>query len=295
MGPNRHSIFTRLLTLLLSSAAPVSAVAQSWGRVGAANIDATGTPPGGETKALTVGGNLIHKERIQTSAKGSTQVLFPDQSTLNVGGNSNIVIDEFVYNPNKGTGKMVASATKGVLRYIGGKISHTEGVTINTPVASLGIRGGIATLMLPVPLSLAKNDPNLAQHVGEQLVIAHYGTITLTNKAGSVIVRPGFAVVVGSANQPIGQQFRPSGAALQQIISELTSTPGQHGGVTIATMPTPSTPVPPSFGTVKLTQPIRPPGSDPLGYVSIFGAASNSARTKAQSTQPNSTAPPPYP
>ena len=157
MGPNKHSFLTRLLTLLLSSAAPLSASAQSWGRVGAVNVDATGTPPGGTAKTLTLGGNLIHKERIQTSAKGSTQVVFPDQSTLNVGGNSNIVIDEFVYNPNRGTGKMVASATKGVLRYIGGKISHTDGVTIATPVASLGIRGGIATLMLPVPQSLVQN------------------------------------------------------------------------------------------------------------------------------------------
>lgn len=294
MGQHQHGLLSKLLTLLLSTVAPLSATAQSWGRVGAVNVDATGTPPGGAAKALTVGGNLIHDERIQTSAKGSTQVIFPDQSTMNVGGNSNIVIDEFVYDPHTGTGKMVASATKGILRYIGGKISHTAGVTIKTPIATLGIRGGIATLMLPVPAGLAASDPYLRQHIGQQLVIAHFGTITVTNHAGTVTVRPGFAVLIGSPNQPIGQPFRPAGTVLQQAMNHLTSNLGQHGGISLANIPTPTTPTPPSFGTTNLSIPSHPPGSDPLGYVSIFGSANSAARSSAQTSQQNSTAPP-YP
>ena len=295
MGQHRHGLLSKLLTLLLSTVAPVGAMAQSWGRIGAVNVDATGTPPGGAGETLKIGGNLVHKERIQTSAKGSTQVIFPDESTLNVGSNSNVVIDEFVYNPHSGTGKMVASATKGILRYIGGKISHTSGVTIETPIATLGIRGGIATLMLPVPASLAARDPNLRQHVGQLLIIAHYGIITVTNHAGTVTVRPGFAVVVGSAGQPIGQMFRPVGTVLQQVMNLLTSNRGQHGGVSLANIPSPTTPLPAGFGITYLAHPMQPPGSDPLGYVSIFGSAANAARSHAQNVQVNSTAPPPYP
>jgi hypothetical protein len=295
MGPQKHSLFSRLLTLLLSTVAPVSAGAQSWGRVVAVNVDATGTPPGAAAKTLTVGGNLIHKERIQTSAKGSTQVIFPDQSTLNIGSNSNIVIDEFVYDPRAGTGEMVASVTKGILRYIGGKISHTAGVTINTPLASIGIRGGIATLMLPVPADLAASDPNLRQHQGQQLVISHYGAITVTNHAGSTTIRPGFAVLIGSANLPIGKPFRPAGMVLQQVMNHLTSNQGQHGGVALTSLPTPTTPVPSGFAMTHLTIPSHPPGSDPLGYVSIFGSANGAARSRSQTSHANSTMPPPYP
>ena len=70
--------------------------------------------------------------------------MFNDKSTLTIGPNSNLVIDDFVYNPGAGGGKFAASLTKGALRFVGGQISHTAGATINTPVASLGIRGGAA-------------------------------------------------------------------------------------------------------------------------------------------------------
>jgi hypothetical protein len=188
------------------------------------------------------------------------------------------------------------------LRFVGGKISHTEGATIETPVATLGIRGGIATLMLPVPPALAATDPNLRDHAGEQLVIAHFGIITVTNHVGSVVVRPGFAVLIASADQPIGQPFRPAGTIVPQVMSGVTSHLGnQHGGVPLGNLPTPATPLPPGFGTALLTPPMHPPGADPLGYVSIFGGAVNAARSHAQNIQQNSTVPPaatvppPYP
>ena len=62
---------------------------------------------------------------------------------MSVGPNSDLTIDEFVYDPRADTGKLAMSATRGVFRYVGGKISKIDGaVTVQTPVASLGIRGG---------------------------------------------------------------------------------------------------------------------------------------------------------
>ena len=110
---SKETYFTSFLTVLLSTTALIPAAeAQNSGRVGAVNLDATGTPPGAGTRTLTIGTNVIYKERVQTSAQGSTQIMFPDTSTLNVGRNSNIVIDEYVYDPAAGTGKMVATVSK---------------------------------------------------------------------------------------------------------------------------------------------------------------------------------------
>jgi hypothetical protein len=149
---SKETYFTSFLTVLLSTTALIpTAEAQNSGRVGAVNLDATGTPPGAGSRTLNIGTNIIYKERVQTSASGSTQIMFPDTSTLNVGRNSNIVIDEYVYDPKAGTGKMVATVSKGVMRFVGGQISHTAGVTVNTPVATLGIRGGVATVVYPIP------------------------------------------------------------------------------------------------------------------------------------------------
>jgi hypothetical protein len=292
MGQRYHGLISKLLTVLLSTVAPISAAAQTWGRVGAVNVDASGTPPGGLTRELEIGGTLVHKERIRTSDEGSTQVVFPDQSTMNVGRNSDIVIDEFVYDPSAGTGRMVASATKGVFRYVGGKISHTAGVTVKTPVATVGIRGGVVTLILSMPDCLPATDPSVRSHAGQECIIAHHGAITVANQIGSVVVRPGFAVLVG-ANQPIGRPFRPASTVLQQVMARIASKPGQHGGVSTAQIPTRFTSLPHGFGQTRLDPPMRPPGSDPLGYVSIFGGADSSAQSQSQDSAEGS--PPSYP
>ena len=292
MDLRKHVTLTRLLTLLLSVLAPMTrVVAQNSGKVGAVNQDATGTPPGESTHTLVVGAGVVFKESIKTSAQGSTQILFPDQSTLNVGRNSTVVIDEYVYDPKAGTGTMVASLSNGAVRFVGGLISHTSGVTVNTPMAALGIRGGVATIVFPITPQLAATDPNMAGCSGE-LVIGHVGTLTLKNKANEVTIRPGFATCVSGPNVQIRAPFRVSDVVLASIVSTLRSAPGQSGGA-----PTP--PAAPfiianGVGTAILNNPAHPPGSDPLGLTSIFSFSSSIGRSKSQSTQLKNTAPPPY-
>lgn len=125
---------------------PHAVHADTVGTAAAVKPASTGTPPGGSARMLQVGTGIVSKERIQTTGTGSLQVMFNDKSTLTIGPNSNLVIDDFVYDPSAGGGKFAASLTKGALRFVGGQISHTAGATINTPVASLGIRGGAALI-----------------------------------------------------------------------------------------------------------------------------------------------------
>jgi len=262
--------------------------AQSYGKVGAVNQEATGTTPGGATRKLTVGSGVLVKERVRTSASGSTQIQFPDQSAINLGANCDLVIDEFVYDPQAKSGTMVATATKGVLRFIGGNISHNAGATIKTPSASLGIRGGMVTVMLPLPPGIAQQDPALAGLHGE-LVISHFGQITLSNNAGSVNLRSGFATVIGGPSDPIPTPFRISEATLKLIMQLINSKPGQNGGV--AGVPTQGN-VPPGFNFTIVQDPASPPGTDPLGYVSIFGAGNGAARGTSQTGQGGSVSQP---
>lgn len=257
--------------------------ADGFGKVGAVNPDATGTPPGGAAKTLSVGADVVVKERVRTSASGSTQILFPDQSSLNVGANSDMVIDEYYYNPNAKSGNMVAKVSKGVLRYIGGQISHTSGATINTPSAVLGIRGGIVSIMLPLPPQIAASDSALKGLSGE-LVIAHFGSISIQNNVGQTWLQPGFATVIGSANTPITTPFRLPDGTLHLLMIFLASQPGQTGGATHP--PTgQSLPVPQGFTMNFLPNPSHPPGVDPLGYSSVFSYGNSVTKNKAQNNQ----------
>src|SRR5829696_5942107 len=89
---------------------------------GGVNPATAGTPPGRPTRVIELGARVIHKERIQTTTGGSVQLIFLDKTTLNVGPNSDLVIDEFIYDPSRGAGQMAVSMTKGVLRFVGGNI-----------------------------------------------------------------------------------------------------------------------------------------------------------------------------
>jgi hypothetical protein len=204
-----------ILGLMLISG---TAWAQNVGNVGAVNPQATGTPPSASAShALAIGTSVVNKERIATSAEGTTQVTFVDKSTLNVGRNSTVVIDKFVYDQSSGTGEMATSMTKGVMRFVGGQVSHTNGASVKTPVATIGIRGGTMTIIfLPG---------------GHIMVMDQFGRIDISNNVSSqTIVRPGYAVEVDGLNVPIGPPFPTPPDILERAMALLTSAPGQHGG-----------------------------------------------------------------
>jgi hypothetical protein len=295
MDQRKHITLTILLTASLMVAMTIllpatRGLAQNAGKVGAVNQEATGTPPGEGSHTLVIGASVVYKESIRTSAQGTTQILFPDSSTLNVGRNSSIVIDEFVYDPNSKSGTMLASISQGALRFVGGQISHSSGVTVRTPVATLGIRGGVATIVYPIPSQLGGSDANLAGCGGE-LVVGHVGQATLKNAAGGVTIRPGFAACVNGPNDPIAAPFRISDAALAIIVANMTSGPGQTGGTT--TPPAGPFITLNDVGTIILDDPAHPPGVDPLGFISIFGFGNSVAGSKSGSNQINNGLPPP--
>ena len=134
------------VTLSAGLAVSASAYADTVGTAGAVNTTSSGTPPGGGARVIEIGTQVVENEKIQTTATGSVQVLFIDKTTLNVGPNSTLVIDRFVYNPATTRGQLALSLGKGVLRVVGGAATHSEGATIRTPVAAIGLRGGIAII-----------------------------------------------------------------------------------------------------------------------------------------------------
>ena len=161
------------------------------------------------------------------------------------------------------------------------------------PVASLGIRGGVATIAYPITPKLAGSDPKLEGCSG-QLVVGHVGTLTLKNKVSEVVIRPGFATCVSGPNAPIASPFRVPDAVLANVVSTLRSGTGQTGGGA-STPPAARLIATHGVGTVILNRPVHPPGADPLGYTSIFCGGSDLVKSKSQATLlKNGTAPPPY-
>jgi hypothetical protein len=75
---------------------------------------------------------------------------FNDQSNLTVGHSSQVRLDKFVSDPNKGTGSTVIEATRGAFRFSTGAENKITPflplllgpeVKIRTPYGTMGIRG----------------------------------------------------------------------------------------------------------------------------------------------------------
>ena len=94
-------------------------------------------------ESLTTGSKLYFGDSIITEAASSAQVLLMDQTTLTIGENSELVIDEFVYDPQTKIGKIVSSVKIGTVKIITGEISKTnpDNLEIKTPTGSIGARG----------------------------------------------------------------------------------------------------------------------------------------------------------
>ncbi len=137
-------------TVFLGSCVATILAANAGNSIGvAAAVDqnAHSTLPGGKIRTMRLGNKVYFNERIDTEGVGIVQLLFTDGSTIMVGANASLVIDEYIYDANKGTGKLAISFGKGVMRFIGGKLSKNKGgVIIRTAVGTAGVRGGIANI-----------------------------------------------------------------------------------------------------------------------------------------------------
>ena len=75
--------------------------------------------------------------------KGKMRLDFIDDTRVDVIENSILVIDDFVYDPSSGTGKLDMRAALGTVRYASGQISKNsrQNVRVRTPSATISVRG----------------------------------------------------------------------------------------------------------------------------------------------------------
>ncbi len=238
----RHPLHAAVLAPLLLGTALVSPAALAQQRVGvngAVNPNATGIPPGGISRELLIGQDVVFNERLATSTDGQTQILFVDESSMTVGPNSNMVINSFVYNPNTGAGGMAASLTRGVFRFVGGKLTKGDNtVTMRTPDATIGIRGGVVLVDLACRPNLPQARSNVCPDPQLNVIFVYGKNVTVTglNGVSQVITRPGFEVTVaGRGASPSAPGPAPAGAAAA-LLAQLDGRPGGNGGA--STVPT---------------------------------------------------------
>ena len=94
-------------------------------------------------RVMALGKTVVFDEEITTDGSGLVQILLLDGTTFTVGPNSQLTIDEFVYNPGRATqGRRYADQGRLPLR----RRAHqpaSGGAVVKTPVGTIGIRGAM--------------------------------------------------------------------------------------------------------------------------------------------------------
>ena len=195
------------------SAAIAPAAANKVGVAAAVNPDAFSSLAGAPKSQLNIGKSIFFNERIATTTSGLVQVLLVDGSTFTVGPDSDLVIDKFVYDPNKGTGQIAASFSKGVMRFVGGKISKSDNaVTINTPAGAMAVRGCI--ILAHVELATQVTPSNFT-------AVLVYGDYLKMKALNLAVYEHGYGVFITANGKPQVKLAPPS--VINRMISGLSS------------------------------------------------------------------------
>jgi len=97
----------------------------------------------GSNTITVVKGSLVETNDKVETKNGKVKITFKDNTTVNVTESSSLVIDDFVYDPKSGSGKLNLKAASGTVRYASGNIAHNNpnAVNIKTPTAAIAVRG----------------------------------------------------------------------------------------------------------------------------------------------------------
>ncbi len=200
-------------------AGPAAAQASHVGVTSATDGDPLGKPPSDNERVLRIGIDVQANEVVTTHNDDRAHLVFLDGSSLTVGPNAQLTIDKFIYDPNSKTGELAITASKGLFRLVGGKISKTNAINIATPSGTIGIRGGI-TIFNVAPGSTTAN-----------FIFGHNMTVTGQGQTQNV-TRPGSQVIVNSGTPPSLPSLLPPGgltAAIKQLETGTTGGGGPTG------------------------------------------------------------------
>ena len=117
--------------------------ASAWADIGSVT-EVSGTAiikRGKDTIQIAKGTEVKTNDKIETK-NGKVKIVFKDDTNVTVTESSSLVIDDFVYDPKSGAGKLGLKAAAGTVRYVSGAIAKDpKNVKINTPTAAIAVRG----------------------------------------------------------------------------------------------------------------------------------------------------------
>lgn len=162
-----------------------------------------------------IGQSIYLNDEIKTGPNTKMQILLKDQTVFNIGPNSVLTIDKFVFDPSKG--ELSVGIQKGAFRFVSGKVSdgNPDAMKVKLPNATISVRGtGVAG--------------NVAPDGGATVVLLH-GKVDVAGAAGnSSLSKSGWGVQV-TPNGAIGKPAAVPPDVIKNIITSVAQVKTPSG------------------------------------------------------------------
>jgi hypothetical protein len=98
---------------------------------------------GGAWQPAAIGTAIHTGDELRTGTPGRLRIVFQDDSVVTVSDDSHLVIDQQVFDPNRGVAHSLIELLRGKVRSLVGEYYHTVGnrYEVKTPTAVCGVRG----------------------------------------------------------------------------------------------------------------------------------------------------------
>ncbi|MEX2310896.1 MAG: hypothetical protein WD624_00435, partial [Rhodospirillales bacterium] len=132
----------------------------------------------GSRVRLELGDQVFQGDILDSGPEGNVGVLLADQTTFAMGPEGRMVLDEMIYDPATQQGSVSMSVLQGVFTFVSGQVAKTDpdAMTLDTPVATIGIRGTQVGLDL-------RDGENLNVHLMEER-FGFVGEVVIVNDGG---------------------------------------------------------------------------------------------------------------
>jgi len=170
---------------------------------------------------------ILLQDAIRSGTRSGMQILLLDETVFTIGPESELVIDEFVYDPSTNAGKLGARVTKGVFRFISGKIAHEnpEDMELKLPSGTLGVRG---TMVAGRVDETQKSSRLVLLGEGpENDTGSPSGAFEACNAGKCVrINRPGYGTIIDGPDSPPVRPFRFTSEEIDAITRSVSDPEG---------------------------------------------------------------------
>jgi hypothetical protein len=159
---------------------------------------------GKDTISVSKGTEIKTNDRVETK-NGRVKIVFKDDTNVTVTESSSLIIDDFVYDPKSGAGKLGLKAAAGTVRYVSGSIAKDpKNVKINTPTAAIAVRGTdfvMAVSETGASMIMLMPTCELEQNINLKGLSCGSGAIDVETPSGIVqLTRPYQATLVETLN-----------------------------------------------------------------------------------------------